>query len=63
MLRCKWRLVLAMVAETQGLFGAALMVVVETFNSTNVENSLDLVVKIHGLICISIRALVVVVDT
>ena len=39
------------------------MVVVETFNSTNMENSLDVVVEIHGLICISIGALVVVVDT
>ena len=38
------------------------MVVVETISSTNVENSLEVVVvEIYGLICISIEALMVMV--
>ena len=36
------------------------MVVVETFSSTNVENSLKVMIEIHGFICISIGALMVV---
>ena len=37
------------------------MVVVKTFSSTNMENSLEMVVEIHGLICIRIGVLMVVV--